>query len=123
MIPSLPHPQLDEHRTVIGELVPHRFVGLPVGDLPGRAAIDPGQRPRIDDNVINELREGIVPAAHGHLLRECGEIGVGRLAVVELGPDAVARLIEPPVEVAEHDEGGRPPGRRIDLSFQDRHLR
>jgi hypothetical protein len=31
--PSSPDPQLDEYRTVVGELFPDGFVGLPIGDL------------------------------------------------------------------------------------------
>jgi hypothetical protein len=40
-ISSLPNPQLDKYRTVVGELIPDGFVGLPIGDL----ALLPVQRP------------------------------------------------------------------------------
>jgi len=88
-ITSLPDPQLDEHGTVVGELIPHRFVGLTVGDVAERRAIDPGQEPPVDHEVIDELGERMVPAAHGHVLRERGEIGIGWLAIIEVSPDTV----------------------------------
>jgi hypothetical protein len=58
--PLLPNPQLDEHGTVVGELIPHRFVGLAVGDVAEGRAIDPGHDPLVDDEVIDELRLGSV---------------------------------------------------------------
>jgi hypothetical protein len=79
---------------VVRELIPHRFVGLAEGDLAEGGAIDPGQHPPVDDEVIDELRERIVPATDGHLLRERGEIGIGELAIIEVAPDPVPRLIE-----------------------------
>jgi hypothetical protein len=36
--------------------------------------------------VINKLGERIVPAANGHVLGECREIGIGGLAIIEIGP-------------------------------------
>jgi hypothetical protein len=79
---ALPDPQLDEHRIVVGNLISDGFVGLAVSDLTEGRAIDQGQDPPLDDNIINELGERIVPAADGHLLSERGEIGVRRLAIV-----------------------------------------
>ncbi len=43
---SLPDPQLDEHRTVVGELIPHRSVLLAVGDVAEGGAINPGSTRR-----------------------------------------------------------------------------
>ena len=120
--PSLPDPPLDEHRTVVGELIPHRFVLLTIGHLAERGAIDPGHDPPVDDEVIDELRERIVPAAHGHLLGERGEIRIGRFAIVEVGPDLVIRLIEPAVEVPQRDERPWLLRRFVDPAFQDGHL-
>jgi hypothetical protein len=87
---SLLDPQLDEHRAVVGELIPDRLVGLAVGDVPERGAIDPGQHPPVDDEVVDELGERIVSATHGHVLRERGEIRVGGLTIVEVGSHPVA---------------------------------
>jgi hypothetical protein len=78
--PSLPNPQLNQHRTVVRELIPHRFVSLAGGDLAERAAIHPGQDPLVNHEVIDELGERMIPAADGHVLRHRGEIGVGGLA-------------------------------------------
>src|SRR5262245_25616291 len=47
--PALPDPQLNEHRTVVGELIPDRFALLAVVHLAERGAIDPGQDPAVDD--------------------------------------------------------------------------
>jgi hypothetical protein len=58
--------------------------------------------------VINELREHVVPAADGHVLRHSGEIGVGGLAIVEVGPHLVVQLIEAAVEVPQDNERQRP---------------
>jgi hypothetical protein len=87
----LPDPQLDQHRTVVGELIPHGFVSLAVRDLTKGAAIDPGHDPPVDDEVVDELGEPVVPAADGHVLREHHEIRVGGLAVVEVAPDLIIR--------------------------------
>jgi hypothetical protein len=46
------------------------------------AAIDLGQHAPADDDVVDELREHIVSAAHRHVLREYGEISVGMVAIV-----------------------------------------
>jgi hypothetical protein len=80
---------------VVRELIPHRLVGLAVGDLAERATIDPGQHPPVDDEVIDALGECMVQAAHGHVLRQRGEIGVGGLAIVQVSPDPIARLDGP----------------------------
>jgi hypothetical protein len=64
---------------VVGELVPDGFIGLAVSDLAERGAIDPGQHPPVDDEVIDEFGERVVPAAEGHVLRQRGEVGVGGL--------------------------------------------
>jgi hypothetical protein len=85
-ISSLPNPQLDKYRTVVGELIPDGFVGLPIGDLAERGAIDPGHHPTLDNNMIDEFHERIVPATDGHLLRQRGEIGVGPLAAASIQP-------------------------------------
>jgi hypothetical protein len=108
---------------VVGELIPHGFVGLPRGELAKRATIDPGHYPSVDDDVIDELGEHIVPAAHGHILCECHEVGVGWLAIVEVDPDLVVRPIEAAVEVPQHDERCWALGRRVDPTLEDRHLR
>jgi hypothetical protein len=84
-----------------------------------RGAIDPGQDPPVDDEVIDELGERIIPATDGHLLRQRGEIGGSGLAVVEVGPDPVVRLGEPAIEVAQHDERCWPRGHRIDPALQE----
>jgi len=119
---SLPNPQFNEHRTVVEELSPHRFVGLAVGHLAEGGAIDPGQDPPVDDDMINELGEFIVPAADRHVLRQRGEIGVGGLAIVQVSPDPVPRLIEPAVEVPQDDERRWPLRRLVDPALQDRPL-
>jgi hypothetical protein len=49
---SLPDPQLDEHQTVVRDLIPDRFVGLTVGDVAKRGAIHPGHYPPVNDDVI-----------------------------------------------------------------------
>jgi hypothetical protein len=77
---SLPDPQLDEHRTMVGELIPHRLIRLSGGDVTEGRAIDPGQDPPVDNDVIDKLGERIVPAADGHVLRDRREVGVGGLA-------------------------------------------
>jgi hypothetical protein len=87
---ALLNPQLDEHRTVVRELIPHPLVSLAVGDLAEGRAINPGQNPPVDDDMVNELGERVVPAAHGHLLRQRGEIGVGGVAIVQVGPHSVS---------------------------------
>jgi hypothetical protein len=117
--PSLPNPELHEYRTVIRDLIPHGFVLLAVGDLAKRGAIDPGQDPPVDDEVIDELGERVVVAAHRHLLRQCGEIGVGGLAIIEVCPDPVVWLIEPAVEVPQDNERGRPLRGFINPTFQE----
>jgi hypothetical protein len=108
---------------VVGVLIPDGFIGLAVGHPAEAGTIDPGQDPPVDNNVINKLRERLVVAAHRQLLRQRGEIGVGGRAIIEVGPDLVVRLIEAAVEVAQHDKGRRPLGRRIDPTLQDGHLR
>jgi hypothetical protein len=97
--PALPDPQLDEHRVVVRDLFPYRSVRLAVGDMAERGAIDPGQHPPVDDDVIDELSECVVPAADRHVLRDRGEVGVGRLAIVALGLHLVMRHVELAVEV------------------------
>jgi hypothetical protein len=91
--------KLNQHRTVVRELIPDSFVGLVVDDLAQRAAIDPGHHPPIDHNMVNKFREGRVSTAHGHLLREPGEIGLSGLAIIHVGPDLIMELIEPAVQV------------------------
>jgi hypothetical protein len=100
---------------VVGELIPDGFVGLAVGHLAEGAAIDPGQDPPVDDEVVDELRERIVPTADRHLLREHGEIGVGGLTIVQVGPDLVVRLREAAVEAPRTMNGTGP---RADASIQ-----
>jgi hypothetical protein len=73
--------------------------------------------------VIDELRKFVVPATDGHVLRHGGEVGLGGLAVIELGPDPATRLVEAALEVLQHDERGRPLGRRGDSALHDGHLR
>ena len=121
--PLSPDPQLDEHQAVVGEFCPHGCVGLAVGDLAKGAAIHLRQDPPVDDEVIDELREHVVAAAHGHLLRERGEIGVRGLAIIQVGPDVVIRLMESAVKVPQHNERRRSLSCRVDPAFQDGHLR
>ncbi len=104
----LPDPQLDDHRAVVRELIPDGFVGLAVGDLAERGAVDLGEDSPVDDEVIDELGERMIPAADQHVLRQRGQVRVGGLAIVEVGPDPIAWLGEAAVEVAEHDERPRP---------------
>jgi hypothetical protein len=39
--------------------------------------------------VINEFGKSVVPAADRHVLRQRGEVGVGRLAIIKVGPHLV----------------------------------
>jgi hypothetical protein len=84
---------------VVRELISHRLVGLAVGDLMEGHPINPGQDPPVADDVTDKLGERVVPATDGHALPERGEIGVERIANVEIGPDPVDGLIEPALEV------------------------
>jgi hypothetical protein len=105
---TLLDPQLHEHRAVVGELIPHGCIGLAVRDLAERRAVDPGQDAPVDDDVINKSGKRVVPAGDGHVLCQRGEVGVGRVAVVEIRPHLVMGLGEAAVEVPEHDERQRP---------------
>ena len=116
---TLPDPQLDLHRAVVRELVPHRRIRLAVGDLAEGGAVDPGPHPPLDDDVVDELGEGVVPAADRHVPGQRGEVGVDRLAVVEVGPHPVVGLGDAAVEVPDYDERHRPLGGRVDLALQD----
>jgi hypothetical protein len=108
---------------VVGEPISDRLVGLAVGDVAERGAIDPGQHPPVDDEVVGELGDGMIPAADGPVLRPRGAIGVGRLAIIQVGPDPVVRLPEAAVEVPEHDERHSPRCGRVDpaSSGRERH--
>jgi hypothetical protein len=114
-----PNPQLDEPRTAVGDVLPDACVGLAIGDVAERSAIDPGQDPPVDDEVIDAFGKRVVPAADGHLLRPCGEIGVGGLAIIEVGPDAVVWLSELAVKVAQDDEWPRPLCRRVNPALEE----
>jgi hypothetical protein len=100
----LPDSQLDEQQTVVRDLIPDRFISLSVGDMTEGGAIHPAQDPRVDDNVINELGKRIIAATDGHVLRERGEVGIGGLAIIQVGPDLVVRLGEPAVKVPQDGE-------------------
>ena len=52
MIPKLPNPQLDDQWAVVGNLIPEHMIGLAVGHLEERGAIDPGHHPPVHDDVI-----------------------------------------------------------------------
>jgi hypothetical protein len=80
--PSSPNPQLNQHRAVVGECFPHRFVGLPIGEVAEGGAIDSRQRPAVNDNMINKFCERVVPATHRHVLGQRGEIGIGGLTII-----------------------------------------
>jgi len=88
---------------VVGELVLDRLIGLALGDLAEGGTVDPGQLPPVDDDVVDALGEGVIPAADRHVLGQRGEVGVRRLAVVEVGPDSLIGLGDAAVEVPEHD--------------------
>jgi hypothetical protein len=90
--PALLDPELDDDWAVIRELIPDGLVRLAVGHLPERAAVHPGHHPRVNDDMVNKLRERVVPAAHRHVLSERGEIRIGPFAVIQVGPDPIARL-------------------------------
>jgi hypothetical protein len=112
MTPSLPDPQLNEHRTVVRKLIPDGFVGLAVGNVAEGGPIDPGQDSLVDTDVIDDLGKRIVPAAHGHLLRERGKVGVGGLAARSLHAIEVAMSPRSPQLSAIAPEGEdvrRPP--------------
>jgi hypothetical protein len=47
---------------VVRNVIPHRCVGLAVGDLAERAAIDPGHDPPVDDEVPGRDLAGVLGA-------------------------------------------------------------
>ena len=55
--------------------------------------------------MVDELRELVVVATNRHVGRDRCEIGIRGLTIVQLGPNAVAGLVDPAIEVTEDNEG------------------
>jgi hypothetical protein len=69
--PPSPHPQLDHHRAVVGELLPDGLVGPAVGDVAEGGAVDPGHHPPVD-----HVEQGLPAACRAAHLRD--DLGVMR---------------------------------------------
>jgi hypothetical protein len=83
-------PHLDHDRTMVGNLVPDRLVGLTKCHVTKRRAIGERDGPLVEHDVIDEFNERVLLATDRHVLRDRSEVRIGGLCVIELCPDGVA---------------------------------
>ena len=69
-------------------------------------------------NSVNLLSRQLT----GMSVRDRGEVGIRGLARIKLLPHRVASLIQPTIEVAEHDKRMRASRGLVDPAFQDGNL-
>jgi len=75
----------------------------------------------IEQKMVNEGRESWI-ATRRDASVSSGEVGIRRIAIVELVPDRVARQRKPSVPIPENDETVRNPCRPIDPVFKHANL-
>ena len=74
------------------------------------------------DDVVDELRELVIPATDGHIFCHGRQIRIWWIRIINVFPDVIPWLVETPIEVAQNDEVVRPRRRLVDPVLKDRYL-
>ena len=88
------YPHLDPDRTVVRDLIPHVLIRLSIGHMTKRRPIHQCDRSLPKDDVVDELRELVVPATDGHIFCHGRQIRIWWIRIINVFPDVIPWLVE-----------------------------